>query len=186
VLFRCPEEERFMKAKSHLCLLFVTVLFAGLSIAALAKHTSSSDDENSAIVLGEAGEQYRIFGVGGIRVSGGHHGWFASNMKSSAIQIDGSGVATQRFVPVNVDADFSAAATGSYFVSNTCVCTLPTAAGAAGQEIVVCNSGKNATITYQSFQGETLNGGNQPAPVVNSSPGKVDRFISDGKSWYRE
>jgi hypothetical protein len=81
--------------------------------------------------------------------------------------------------------DFTAAANGAYFVSNVAICTLPTAVGAAGQEIVVCNTNKSGTITYQTVLGEML-GSDESGPVVNSIPGKVDRFISDGKGWYRE
>ena len=51
---------------------------------------------------------------------------------------------------------------------------------------MVCNAGKSTTITYQALPGESLVGGDQSAPVVNSSQGKVDRFISDGKGWFRE
>jgi len=167
--------------------LFVAaVLLTGLSIAAVAKKANSRADENVAVILGQAGEQYPIYGVGGIKVSGGHHGMWSSNMKSSGIQIDGSGVSAQKFMPVNVNTDFSAAPNGAYFVSNSAVCILSTAVGAAGQEIVVCNTTRNATITYQTVPGEILLVGDQSGPVVNSSPGKVDRFISDGKGWYRE
>jgi hypothetical protein len=179
-------EEIFMRARSQLCFLFAAVLFAEFSTAAVAKNASSREDENSAVVFGEAGERYPIVGVGGIRVVGGHHGWFTSNMKSSAIQIDGSGISAQKFVPVNVSGDFIAAANGAYFVSNVAICTLPTAVGAAGQEIVVCNTNKSGTITYQTVLGEVLLGGDQSGPVVSSIPGKVDKFISDGKGWYRE
>jgi hypothetical protein len=175
-----------MIARSRLCLLFTAVFLAGLSIPTVGKDARSPNDENSAVVLGEAGERYPIYGVGGIRVSGGHHGWWASNMKSSAIQIDGSAISTQKLAPVNVDTDFSAAANGAYFVSNVSVCTLPTAVGVAGQELVVCNTSKNANVTCQTVQGEILHDSDQSETAVNLTPGKVDRFISDGKGWYRE
>jgi hypothetical protein len=145
-----------------------------------------------ALVLGQAGEAYPIYGVGGIKVTGGHHGFWSTNLKSSAIQVDGSGIAVQKFVPVNVTADFSAAPSTAYFVSNSAICTLPTAVGCAGQEIVLCNAGANCTITYQVVPGEMLFGGEQPGAgekekaVSNARQGKVDRFISDGKGWYRE
>jgi len=168
-----------MKARSQLCLFFAALLTV-LANTALAKYASPPDDENSALIVGCAGEKYPISGVGGIRVIGGHHGHWSTNIKTSPIQIDGSSISSQRFQPVYVDTDFSAAANGAYFVSKSSVCTLSTASGAAGQEIVVCNTSKDATITYQTVQGEVLRGGDQ------SGPGKVDRFISDGKGWYRE
>jgi hypothetical protein len=175
-----------MRARSQLCLFFVAVLLTGISIAAVAKGDRSAKEENVAVVIGQAGEQYPIYGIGGITVTGGHHGFWSSNMKSSEIKIDGSGISAQKLMPVYMDRDFSAVAGGAYFVSSVAVCTLPTAVGAAGQEIVVCNTSKNATITYQTIQSEILLGGDQSGKVVNSSPGKVDRFISDGKGWYRE
>jgi hypothetical protein len=175
-----------MRAKSQLCLLFVAILFGGLSHAALAKNDKSAHDGNLAVVIGEAGEQYPIYGAGGIKVTGGHHGFFASNMKTSAIEIDGGGISAHKYAAVNVTSDFTATAGGAYFVSGVCLCTLGPAADSAGQEVVVCNAGKSTTITYQALPGESLVGGDQSAPVVNSSQGKVDRFISDGKGWFRE
>jgi hypothetical protein len=162
------------------------MFLVGLSMPTMAKTARSGNDENSAVILGETGEKYPIYGVGGIMVTGGHHGFWASNMKSSAIQIDGSAISAQKFAPVSVSTDFSAAANGAYFVSEASVCTLPTAAGVAGQELLVCNTSKNAHITYQTVAGEILHAGDQSGTVVNLPPGKVDKFISDGQSWYRE
>jgi hypothetical protein len=180
-----------MKVKSQLCLLFATFMCSGLTLAADARGGSkqAGSAENMALVVGAAGEAYPIYGAGGIRVTGGHHGIFSSNLKSSAIEIDGSGISAQKYLPVSVSADFSASPNAAYFVSDASICTLPSAAGCAGQEIVVCNTSQNATITYQAASGETVYGGEQAGAalgaVVNSRQGKVDRFISDGKNWYR-
>jgi len=168
------------RAKSQLSLILSAAFLTSCLTAALGKQVDFSNVENMALVLGQAGERYPIYGVGGIRVSGGHRGMWASNMKSSAIQIDGSGISAQKFEPFNVSTDFVAAANGAYFVSSDCICTLSTATVAAGQEIVVCNTNGNARITYRTVLGETLIGSDQ------SGPGSVDRFISDGKRWYRE
>jgi len=173
-----------MKVRSKIRLMLPAMLVALLSIAALAKHESNVNDENVALVLGNAGEQYPIFGSGGIRVTGGHHGFWSSNVKTSAIQIDGSGVSAQNFNPVSENADFTALPNCAYFVSQTCVCTLSTAVGSGGREIVVCNAGKGTTITYKTDNGATFGGGIEV--TSNSSAGKVDRFIADGKSWYKE
>jgi hypothetical protein len=168
-------------------LLFLVVVATGLSIAALAKHAQSDKDQNVAVIIGEAGEQYPIYGAGGIRVRGGHHGFFASNVKSSQIEIDGSGISPQKLIALNENTDFAASANNAYFVSTSAVCTLGTAVGAAGQEIIVCNAGQGVTITYQTTNGETLFGGERLGVLVaNSTAGKVDKFISDGKCWYRE
>jgi len=64
-------------------------------------------------------------------------------------------------------------------------CTLKTAAGVAGQEIIVCNTSKDGAITYNTTFGETISG-NRSGGFTNSTPYKVDRFISDGKAWYKE
>jgi hypothetical protein len=167
---------------------FCLILVAGLSTPVLAKDRSGSkpENENLAIIVGEAGEQYPLFGSGGIKVSGGHHGMFMSNMKRSAIQIDGSDIAAKSMAPFNETADFNSAAGCAYFVSQTSTCTLPSAIGVAGQEVVVCNTGSGTKISYQTSAGESIFAGNEAAAYTNSTQGKVDRFLSDGKSWYRE
>lgn len=164
------------------------LIFGGVSLGAVAKHAAvSPEDQNGALIIGEAGEAYPIYGVGGIRVSGGHHGMFMSNMKKSQIEIDGSAISAQKMIPSNQISDFAAVSRSAYFVTHSAVCTLTSAANAAGEEIVVCNAGKDVTITYQTVVGESLIGGEQLGVlIVNNKPGKVDRFISDGKSWYRE
>jgi hypothetical protein len=176
-----------MKVKPIGMLLSILIL-GGVSPDALAKHAAvPASEQNGAVILGNAGESYPIYGAGGIRVTGGHHGFFSSNMKSSQIEIDGSGISAGKLIPTNEISDFPAAAHGAYFVSGSSVCTLATAVGAAGDEIVVCNAGKDVTITYQTSNGETLIGADQVGVLmVNKTPGKVDKFISDGKSWYRE
>jgi hypothetical protein len=163
------------------------MLLAGVSIGALAKKNSPANDENVAVILGEAGESYPIYGVGGIVVRGGHHGFFATNMKSSRIEIDGSAIVPQKLIPMFETADFTAAPDGAYFVRQSSVCTLPTAGGALGQEIMICNAGGGVTVTYQTANGESLFGVEQlGALLVNKTQGQVDRIISDGKAWYKE
>ncbi len=169
-------------------MLLSVLILGGVSLGALAKHAAvSPQDQNGALIIGEAGESYPIYGVGGIRVSGGHHGLFMSNTKSSQVEIDGSAISAQKMIPSNQISDFAAVSRSAYFVSHSAVCTLTSAANAAGEEILVCNAGKDVTITYQTIVGESLIGGEQLGLlIVNKTPGKVDRFISDGKSWYRE
>lgn len=175
-----------MRRKWSTCILLSTLL-VGVSIGAIAKHAAAPEDQNMALIVGEAGERYPIIGAGGIRVSGGHHGIFMSNVKSSTIQIDGSELSIRKMIPFNETADFTASANCAYFVAQNAVCTLATAADVGGQEIVVCNAGNGVTVTYQTTNGETLIGGEKLGVLTaNKTPGKVDRFISDGKSWYRE
>lgn len=176
-----------MKKPAYAILATLSVVSTGLSIAALAKHSSREEPQNVAVILGMAGEQYPIYGTGGIRVTGGHHGIFSSNMKSSSIEIDGTGVSAQGFAPSEQGSDFQAAANHAYFVTSTCSCTLPTAANVAGLEIVVLNTNTGTTITYQTTNGEYLRHGEAgTAPMLNSVPGTANRFISDGKGWYLE
>lgn len=143
-------------------------------------------DENGALIMGEAGEKYPIYGTGGIKVTGGHHGMWMSNMKKSTIEIDGSGISAQRTLPANVNADFNASPNVAYFASQHSVCTLPAAASAPGQEVIVTNANDNTTITYQTSNGERLIDSTHAGTIANSTFGKVDRFISDGRNWYRE
>jgi hypothetical protein len=176
-----------MKARPWLHSVLSIVLLAGFSAPALAKHAAAPKEENGAVILGEAGESYPIYGAGGIRVTGGHHGFFTSNMKRSEIEIDGSAISAQKLTAINETADFLAAPNCAYFVSQAAVCTLSSAVGAAGEEVIVCNTGNEITITYQTTNGETLFGCEQLGVLfVNKKPGKVDKFISDGKSWYHE
>ncbi|MDR3615412.1 MAG: hypothetical protein P4L53_17770 [Candidatus Obscuribacterales bacterium] len=176
-----------MKTKLWLCFLLSNLIFAGNSTAALAKHADPAQSENMAVIIGNTGEQYPIYGTGGIRVTGGHHGMFTSNMKTSQIEIDGSGITPQKTMAVSINEDFTAAPGGAYFVSNPCVCTLSSAVGVAGQEITICNAAKGVTVTYQTLNGETLIGAKQLGLLlVNNSYGQVDKYISDGKSWFRE
>jgi hypothetical protein len=176
-----------MKTKLWLCFLLSNFMFAAHTPAALAKHADPAQSENMAVIIGNTGESYPIYGTGGIRVTGGHHGMFTSNMKTSQIEIDGSGITPQKTMAVNTNEDFAAAAGGAYFVANTCVCTLSSATGVAGQEIVICNTAKGATVTYQTTNGEALVGAKPLGLLlVNNSYGQVDKFISDGKSWFRE
>ena len=79
----------------------IFVLLCSILLASLASgpgQAKAPADENLAVIIGESGEQYPIYGAGGIRVSGGHHGIWMSNMKRSAIEIDGSGISAQRLV----------------------------------------------------------------------------------------
>jgi len=161
-----------------------TVLLSALLLAIIAWPGSAkqaSSDDNVAVIVGEAGEQYPIYGSGGIRVSGGHHGIFMSNMKRSAIEIDGSGLASGKMAPRFETVDFEGQPGIAHFVSRTAVCTLPAAASSPGQEILVCNDNDTVSITYHTTGDDKLVG-----PTVNSAFGKVDRLISDGRAWIKE
>src|SRR5277367_1423914 len=118
-----------MTSRINIYLFALALCLVCLSMAAIAKHNDNPEEQNMAVVFGEAGERYPIFGAGGIRVSGGHHGMFMSNTKSSAIQIDGSGISAQKYLPSYVQTDFSAAPNSAFFVSHSAICTMPSAIG---------------------------------------------------------
>jgi len=175
-----------MKLRFWSQIIIVPMSMILLLLPASAKNKSAQDknDTNGAMIYGEAGEKYELVGSGGIRVIGGHHGWFTSNMKSSPIEIDGSEIAGSSFTAVNEASDFKASATGSYFASHSAICVLPTAVGVGGKEIIVCNT-SDGTITYATTNGETISG-RQTGSLTNSTAYKLDRFISDGQNWFRE
>jgi hypothetical protein len=173
-----------MMLAAGLFLLLLPLASAGPGVGRAANDQPA--DENGAIIIGEAGEHYPIYGTGGIKVTGGHHGMWMSNMKRSTIEIDGSGISVQRLLPANVNADFNASPNIAYFVSQRAVCTLPAAAAAPGQEVIVTNANDHTTITYQTSNGEKLIDSTQSGASANSTFGKVDRFLSDGRNWYRE
>lgn len=163
----------------------LALLAAFVLIPAVAA-SKSQPQENIAVILGEAGEHYPLIGSGGIIVSGGHHGFFASNMKSSTIQIDGSQISAHALSAVGKNEDFAAVPGNAYFAYQSLVCILPDAAGFAGQEIVVCNATTSGAVTFKPPPGGTLPGAGSDGSISDSTPGRVHRFISDGKNWYRE
>ena len=178
-----------MKIRFYLGFLSGLLLVTADPIAAVAGlfgHQHTTGNENMAMIYGQEGEQYPISGTGGIRVTGGHHSFFIASSVRSPIEIDGSALAAKRFSPFNENADFTGSANCVYFVSDSALCTLPTAVGVAGAEIAICNANNGVTITYQTTNGESVLGVNPSSPITNSTVGKVDRFISDGIRWYRE
>jgi hypothetical protein len=174
----------------RLVLILATAFATTVSTAQAKKEDSQQEDEiPTASIFGEAGERYVLYGTGGVTVDQSPKpGWIHSNMKVYKIRIDGGAGSNQAAASSNAvheEASFNAAAACSYFVSHTATCTLPSAADVAGKEIVVCNTGAGITITYVTRSGETISG-NQSTALVNSTPYQVDRFISDGKNWYKE
>jgi hypothetical protein len=188
-----------VKQRLPLPLVIASLLAIALYNNADAKKSNKADDKNDAIpsasVFGMAGERYLFYGTGGITVDQTPKpGFWHSNMNTYKISIDGGGglgggqggvLPSANFATSNVEGDFNAFANIAYFVSSAATCTLPTASAAAGREILVCNTSKGGTISYNTTSGETVSG-NQSGVLINSTPNKVDRFISDGKNWYRE
>ena len=171
-----------------------TILYASLLVSVVSlsevllqsSYAGAPADENGALIMGEAGEKYPIYGIGGIKVTGGHHGMWMSNMKHSPIEIDGSAISSQKFSPAYKNADFNASLHSANFVSQSAVGTLPPAIDSAGEEIIVCNVSDKTTINYQTSPSDKLIAATLSSANTNSTFGKVDRFICDGRAWYRE
>jgi hypothetical protein len=193
---------KFKQARLWSSLVVATVLWTSFPSTGEAKKHSESEEQveaiPTAVVTGLAGETYVFYGTGGITVDETPRpGMWHSNLKTYKIRIDGStisgnnapaaagGLATSNFAAATVETDFQAFPNTAYFVSNSATCTLPSGSGAAGREIVVCNNSKSGTVTYNTASGETVSG-NASGTLTNATPYKVDRFISDGKNWYRE
>jgi hypothetical protein len=181
----------------------VCVFATSSSVEAKKKQSDDAGKQEdtipAAVVTGLAGEQYIFYGLGGIVVEQNPKpGIWHSNMRSYKISIDGSkigattasgapGSATVAadFAASDVDKDFNAVAGIAYFVSGTVSCTLPTAAGSAGREVLVCNNSKDGAVKYCTAAGESISG-QASGTVTNSKAFKVDRLISDGKNWFLE
>jgi len=167
-------------------------------LAGYAKKNSQAAQEiPTAEVYGLSGERYEFYGTGGITVDESPRpGFIHSNFKTYRVRIDGGGgdsasgaaganAQAAGFSSNHVEADFDAAPGCAYFATHTATCAMPSAADASGKEIVVCNAVSGGTITYSTKFGETISG-NQSGVVTNSTAFQVDRFISDGKNWFKE
>jgi hypothetical protein len=99
--------------------------------------------------------------------------------------IDGSGMVPSAVSAVKVNGDFNASVNCAYFVSRSATCTLSSAAEVAGKEILVWNASPSGLIKYATMLDQTISGSAASA-VTNSSPYKLDRFMSDGSNWFRE
>ena len=166
-----------------------------------AEATEATETIPTAVLYGMSGERYVLYGTGGVTVEQSPKpGMWHSNMFTYKIRIDGGNsggdthagniAGSSAFAPASLAArrlasNFFANSGGAYFVSGTAVCTLPSATGCAGKEILVCNTSKDGTITYNTSSGESISGSASGA-LTNSTANKVDRFISDGSNWYRE
>ena len=183
-----------MSLKLWCSLIVASSLAITLSTTVEAKKSDKSSQEEETIltasIFGEAGERYVLYGSGGVTVTQSPKpGMWHSNMRSYSVCIDGGGMPASSAVPasfcaVKPEADFYAVAGFAYFVSQSATCTLPAASTATGKEVIVCNAG-SGTITYNTAAAEAISGSPSGA-LTNATPYKIDRFISDGKNWYRE
>jgi hypothetical protein len=143
-----------------------------------------SGSEDVAEIRG-ADLNYRIRGTGGIKVSMPRKlGWIVTAGDTYDINVDGSAIAGG-FGAEHPSSDFAASVSKAYFLSTPATCLLPSAAQAAGKEVVICNTGASGAITYTTTDGQTISG-QASGSVSNSTPYKIDRFISDGSNWFKE
>jgi hypothetical protein len=130
--------------------------------------------------------EIKLAGTGGIKVNAQLVGATRFRQGSYEVSIDGSGLSNAGMNAVNIDSDFDAAVSNIYFVSKTATCTLPSAAGIAGKEVLVWNAASGGgTITYATVSGQLISG-NATGTLSNSTPYKLDRFMSNGSNWYKE
>ena len=85
-------------------------------------------------------------------------------------------------------SSFTAAALNAYAVDTSggaVTCTLPTAVGVGGQEIVVWISNNGNNLTFNTTSSQTISGQASGA-IASGIRYNVYRFISDGSSWILE
>ena len=186
-----------MRTKFLCCLSFAVGLLAMVSLDVIAKNKWAepygdnifcwySDVPYNAETNTVAKALTKVFGTGGIRVNTVLTGGSRFTLGHYEVSIDGSGISPGGISSVNVDHDFNAAVSTAYFVSKPATCTLPSAAKVAGKEVLVWNAcPSGGIISYGTAAGQLISG-KQPTAASNSTPYKLDKFMSDGSNWYEE
>src|SRR5271163_2541444 len=182
-----------MRTKLLCCLSFALGLLAMLSINGIAKNNLAepfgdnifcwySDVPLNAQTNSVAKSPTNLFGTGGIKVNAVRTGGSRFTLGHYEVGIDGSGISSGSISAVSVDHDFNASVSTAYFVSKPATCTLPSALNVAGKEVLVwnvCPSG--GIISYDTSAGQLISG-KQTAKLSNSTPNRLDRFMSDGSN----
>jgi len=202
-----------MKIKLLYCLSFAIGLLVMFSLSVLAKENEPQSYGDNIFCLytdvpfnarSSFAHQARVsfVGCGGIKINAikiPHGGWqvcvdgealSANNGTAEGAPGSASGPTTGSRIngtsAARVEGDFSAAAGCTYFVAKTATCTMPSAAGVAGQEILVWNAcPAGGVVTYNTTQGQTISG-SASGSLFNASVYKLNRFMSDGVNWYLE
>jgi hypothetical protein len=185
-----------MRTKFVCCLFFSAGLLVSTSLCAFAKQNRLpvSYGENQFDLFAEiptkpggnnvVSSHVELIGSGGIRVNALHENGGAVNGKY-LVYVDGSDIAATKLTTVKVDTDFNASAHCAYFVVRSATCTLPSAVGLAGEEILVWNAGPSVSVRYSTVLEQKISG-TAPGALSSTTPYKLDRFMSDGSNWYRE
>ena len=79
-------------------------------------------------------------------------------------------------------SSFSAVASNAYIVTATATCTLPTAVGVTGQEIVVVNDISSGTLTFNTTSSQTISGLSSGS-LTTTVQQDAFTFVSDGSNW---
>jgi hypothetical protein len=186
-----------MQTKLLCSLSFAIGLLAMFSIEVIAKNKLAepygdnifcwySDVPYNAQTNNVAQALTKVFGTGGIKVNTVLTGGSKFTLGHYEVGIDGSGISSAGFSPATVDHDFNAAVSTAYFVSKTATCTLPSALNVPGKEVLVWNACPRAgTISYGTSAQQMISG-KPPAALSNSTPYRLNRFMSDGNNWYEE
>jgi len=92
---------------------------------------------------------------------------------------------TGGFTYSSKSSSFTAAVGNSYEVTATATCTLPTASGNSGQEILVWLNASSSTLTFDTTSSQTMSG-IASGSLTTSTNYDLYRFISDGSNWIIE
>jgi hypothetical protein len=186
-----------MRTKLLCCLSFAVGLSAMLTINGIAKNKLTepygdnifcwySEVPYNAETNTVAKSLTKLTGTGGIKVNTVLTGGGRFTLGHYEVGIDGSGISSGGISAVNVDHNFNAAVSTAYFVSKPATCTLPSALNVAGKEVLVWNACPfGGIISYGTSTGQLISG-KQAAKLSNSTPYRLDRFMSDGSNWYEE
>lgn len=82
-------------------------------------------------------------------------------------------------------SSFSAAVGSCYEVTATATCTLPTAVGNSGKELMVWFNAASGTLTFNTTSSQTMNG-IASGSLTTSTQYDLYRFISNGSNWIIE
>ncbi len=103
---------------------------------------------------------------------------------SGGITIAASG-GSGGFTFTSESSSFTAAVSNCYEVTATSTCTLPTASGNAGKEIMVWLNASSGTLTFATTSSQTMSG-IASGSLTTSTQYDLYRFVSNGSNWIIE
>jgi hypothetical protein len=104
---------------------------------------------------------------------------------SGGITIASSGSGGGGFTFSSQSSSFTAATSYCYEVTATATCTLPTAVGNSGKEIMVWLNATSSTLTFDTTSSQTMSG-IASGSLTTSTQYDLYRFVSNGSNWIIE